>query len=421
MKGDNQMVVIQNQHLQRIKFLIDFLIIGFILGNAVACSRRPSNLPDNQNATEPTIEENNDTKEEELYKILWQFTAKEDSTSAPIISEGKVIFVGDSGGNVSNTVYAVDQKTGSLVWEHKLDTRPSEYIAESQGLVFVGCNEKLVALDTKTGNTKWEFSDNPEEWHYYSYPVTWDQLVIVNKLNPLQVENKDCIFVLDAFTGTLKWKKRIDGLLQRNLPVIANGLLYYGTNAPGQKGKIFAVDVLTGQEKWHYQASTIWLDQPVANEQIVCFQPEGNELIALDALTGQEKWQFTPDKGLSFHQFNPSITNDMVYIAYPDDPNGSYLYGIDILTGKAKWRSYIHLNASFNASTVVYLNIVYISSFEGSAKSVFALDGLTGKIIWEFLSLESIYNITIHQGILYIHTQMDKKGSTLIALQDLNE
>ena len=32
-----------------------------------------------------------------------------------------------------------------------------------------------------------------------------NQLVIVNKLNPLQVENKDCIFVFDALTDTVKW------------------------------------------------------------------------------------------------------------------------------------------------------------------------------------------------------------------------
>jgi len=384
------------------------ILLLFPLFIFLSCSRRPSNLPDNQNTTDPTIEENNDTKE--------------DFTSTPVISEGKVIFAGISRNpKMDNFVYAVDQKTGSLVWQHKLDTRPSKYIVESQGLVFVGCNEKLVALDAKTGNTKWEFSDDPEGYPYFAYPVIYNETVIICKKNPVQVENEDCIYALEALTGAVKWKIRITVKLQSNLPVVANGLLYYSIHATRWIGQIVAVDVLTGQEKWHYQASTIWLDQPVANEQIVCFQPEGNDLIALDALTGQEKWQFTPDKGLSFHQFNPSIANNMVYIAYSDDPNGSYLYGIDILTGKAKWCSYIHLNASFNAASAVYLDRVYICSLERGVKSVFALDGLTGKIIWEFLSLESIYNITIHQGILYIHTQMDKKGSTLIALQDLNE
>jgi len=400
---------IHTRCLYRTKTLLGFLIIGLIIGNVLSCSRRPSsNLPDNQN-----------TKEEEPYKVLWQFTAKEEFTSTPVISESKVIFVGNSGGVVSNTVYAVDQKTGSLVWEHKLDTRP-RYIAESQGFVFVGCDEKLIALDAKTGNTMWEFSDNPEEWHYYSYPVTWNHLVIIYKKNPLHVENKDCIFVLDAITGAVKWEKRIDGLLQNSLPVIANGLLYYSIHAMRWIGQIVAVDILTGQEKWHYQASTIWLDQPVVNEQIVCFQPEGNELIALDALTGQEKWQFTPDKGHSFNKYNPSIANDMVYIAYSDNPNGSYLYGIDILTGKGKWCSLFHY-AGFNAASAVYQGRVYISSCRGNEKSVFAFEGLTGKAVWEFLSLESVYNISVNQSILYINTQKDKNGGVLIALQDLSK
>ena len=404
----------------RIKTLLGFFIIGLILGNAVACSHRSANLPDNQNATEPTIEENNDTKEKDLYRVLWRFTAKEDSTSAPVISEGKVIFVGDSGGNVSNTVYAVDQKTGSLVWEHKLDTRPSDYIAESQGLVFVGCNEKLVALDAKTGNTKWEFSDDPEEWHYYSYPVTWNQLVIVNKLNPLQVENKDCIFVLDALTGTVKWKKRIDGLLQRNLPVITNELLYYGTNEPGQKGKIFAVDVLTGQERWHYQASTIWLDQPVANEQIVCFQPEGNELIALDALTGQEKWKFTPDKQ-KLHQTTPFISEELVYLSDFNQNNECFLFALDNNTGKEKWRSPPYIS-KFNSISIHLNNTIYVSSdYYGF---VSALDANSGERKWIFYSgaASGINKSMIwEENTLYFTSSRDNGEGMLIALQDLSK
>ncbi|MCE5224192.1 PQQ-binding-like beta-propeller repeat protein, partial [bacterium] len=289
-------------------FLYFMLLILLLFLLFFSCSHRLANLPDNQNTTVPNIEENKETKEEEPYKVLWQFTAKEEFTSTPVISEGKVIFVGISRNpKMDNFVYAVDQKTGSLAWEHKLDTRPSDYIAESQGLVFVGCNEKLVALDAKTGNTKWEFSDDPEGYPYFTYPVIYNGTLIICKNNPTYVENKDCIFVLDALTGAMKWKKRIDGLLQSNSPVIANGLLYYGIHAKQWIGQIVAVDVLTGQERWHYQASTIWLDQPVANEQIVCFQPEGNELIALDALTGQEKWQFAPDKGHGFNKYNPSI------------------------------------------------------------------------------------------------------------------
>lgn len=386
---------------------------------SLSCSHQPSSLPDNQNATEPIIEENNSAKEEEPYKELWRFTAKEEFTSASVISEGKVIFVGDSGGNVSNTVYAVDQKTGSLVWEHKLETRPSEYIAETQDLVFIGCNEKLVAIDAKTGNTKWEFSDNPEEWHYYSYPVTWKCFLIVYQLHSTYVENKDCIFVLDALTGAVKWKKRIDGLLQSNFPVVANGLLYYSTNAPGQRGKIIAVDVMTSQEKWHYQASTVWLKQLVANEQIVCFQPEGNELIALDALTGQEKWQFTPDKGYSFNQFNPSIINDMVFIAYSDDPNGSYLYGIDILTGKEKWCSSFDFMARYDAASNIYQNRVYIH--ESVGKPIFAFDALTGDIKWVFSTEGTIDKVSVIEGVVYITSQVENTGSVLIALQDLSQ
>gem|GEM_PF-4745678 len=398
------------------------ILLLFPLFIFLSCSHRSANLPDNQNTTEPTIEENNDIKEKVPYKVLWRFTVKEEFTSTSVISEGKVIFVGISRNpKMDNFVYAVDQKTGSLVWEHKLDTRPSDYIAESQSLVFVGCNEKLVALDTKTGNTKWEFSDDPEGYPYFTYPVIYDDTVIICKTNPVYVENKDCIFVLDALTGTMKWKKRIDGLLQSNLPVVANGLLYYGTNAPGQNGKIFAVDVLTGQERWHYQASTIWLDQPVANEQIVCFQPEGNELIALDALTGQEKWRFAPDKEHGYNQFNPSITNDMVYIAYPDDPNGSYLYGIDILTGKAKWCSSFDFMARYDAASTAYQNRVYISSYESVDKPFFAFDALTGDIKWEFISEGTVEKVSVIEGVIYISTQLENEGSVLYAIQDLSK
>jgi len=52
---------------------------------------------------------------------------------------------------------------------------------------------------------------------------------------------------------------------------------------------------------------------------------------AIDAVTGEEKWRFTTGDKV---ESSPAVANGIVYIG----SNDKNLYAIDAVTGKEKWR-----------------------------------------------------------------------------------
>lgn len=129
----------------------------------------------------------------------------------PIVHDG-VMFLST---NMTNTVQALDARTGDLIWEHRLGPvgtagqNATRTMALYGNLVFYPATDAtLYALDARNGNIVWQnkMSDNPND-KIGGLMMAKDKLLVgLTRCNELSVRNHCFIAGYQASTGKLLWK-----------------------------------------------------------------------------------------------------------------------------------------------------------------------------------------------------------------------
>jgi hypothetical protein len=121
-----------------------------------------------------------------------------------------------------------------------------------------------------------------------------------------------------------KWRFKTGG----NVPsaAVANGIVYYG----GYDKNLYAVDAMTGVEKWRFAMGSPASSSPAVANGVVYVGREVDNMyaikaavLAIDAETGKEKWQFETG-GLEIWS-SPVVSNGVVYFGSMD--NNMYAIG----------------------------------------------------------------------------------------------
>ncbi|HAK79325.1 MAG TPA: hypothetical protein DCM71_21075 [Runella sp.] len=215
-------------------------------------------------------------------------------------------------------------------------------------------------------------------------------------------------YALDALTGTEKWKFKT-GASINSTPTVVNGVVFFAS----WDKKLYALDAETGAKKWESNPATVALLQPFAAPIVsngILYYGGEHFLYALDAATGAKKWEFRNDEIYPW-QASPTVVNGIVYASIRGSSGGkSGLHALDAATGTLKWHQPgIGISES---SPAVADGLVYAGSeFDG----FMAFDSQTGAIKWAFASgLITNSSPTVANGIVYVgasaltHTNNDK-------------
>ncbi len=153
------------------------------------------------------------TKNAGLLQLKWAWPLEDGMRQqiTPIVHDG-VMFLST---NMTNTVQALDARTGDLLWEHRLGPiatsgqNATRTMAMYGNLVFYPATDAtLYALDARTGNIVWktrpaEFPDDK----IGGIMMAKDKLLVgITRCNELDARDHCFIAGYDANTGKLLWK-----------------------------------------------------------------------------------------------------------------------------------------------------------------------------------------------------------------------
>jgi serine/threonine protein kinase/outer membrane protein assembly factor BamB len=183
-------------------------------------------------------------------------------------------------------------------------------------------------------------------------------------------------------------------------PVVANGVVYVATDK-----SMYAIDALSGQQKWIFQAKDKILPPALSPLQVVdgtvyVVDVDDKSVYAIDALSGQQKWVFQAnDRVLDLR-----VTDGVVYVlsvSFPDgyqSPPDDSLYAIDALSGHQKWS--IIFRREVIQMPVVVNGIAYISGANG----MYAIETQSGNQQWVSQTRNTflVYHLDIENGVIYI-------------------
>jgi len=252
------------------------------------------------------------------WKAKWEISKKGYYAygSAPAVADGMIYFgsakfiIEPIVGPFDNTkrrggVSAVDALTGKQKWMFTVNGSPTP-IAVAEGVIYFGDDDHhLFAVNAKDGREIWQFkaSDNVRT------PAIMEGRVFFS-------DDGGNLYAVDLKNGKAIWKAAKKNKVATVLTAY-NKLVYYG----GRENSLYAVDALTGEERWVYR-TTKPCPAPVAANGAIYVACQDSTLMAIDAETGQERWKYQTSHPLWSH---PVVGNGVIY--YLDQEGVMYALG----------------------------------------------------------------------------------------------
>ena len=258
------------------------------------------------------------------------------SGSHPVVHNGTIYI-----GSFNGSIYAIDPNDGNQVWRYQtgvgLTSGPE--IISTQGGTFEDQLSAALTATEKTAKGKREIVATP---------------VIENET--VYIGSKDFNFyALDAKTGRLKWATGLGQPVYRKALVTNNHIIVHGLG----KGR-----------------------------------PSTNAIYTLSKNDGQVVWT-TKNKGSATY---PSSSGDIVYYGISEDESSNFtLNAVEVKTAKALWATEL---PGRNPERVYRSgDFIYVSAYKGggfihssdntvtfapSITQVYAVNALTGEIVWNF-------------------------------------
>jgi outer membrane protein assembly factor BamB len=262
--------------------------------------------------------------------LVWKYKTDGSIYSTPAVSGGIVYITSDD-----SFVYALDADTGSLKWKYETDGSIFSSPAISGGMVFISSADSIAyALDAIIGNLKWKYKMYTSysdfirtlpylKWKPKAAPTFGSSPAVSDGI--LYIGGDDYIYALDTVTGNLKWRYNTS-LLVRSSPAVSEGVVFIGN----WWNPVYALDTSTGNLKWQYEAGSI-TSSPAVSGGVVFISSWDEHLYALNASTGNVKWKFKTNNSL---YSSPAVSGDVVYLNALD----GYVYALNASTGSLKWK-----------------------------------------------------------------------------------
>ncbi|MGH8143771.1 MAG: pyrroloquinoline quinone-dependent dehydrogenase [Steroidobacteraceae bacterium] len=250
---------------------------------------------------------------------------------SPVIVDGVMYVIS----GVTNTVFALDAKTGQTLWTHNTVLGFASFccgpnnrgVAVAGGKVFYGTLDgKLIALEAKTGEQAWsvQVGEPKEGFSETMAPLTWNGMVIIGAAGG-EYGIRGSLTAYSQNDGKQLWRWWVVGpgwegnyvtkvhgySLNRNIAQEKANAAKYADSWKHGGGPIWttpALDAKTG---------TLYVSTGNPAEQMVDTTRPGDNLytdciVALDASTGKMKWYYqeTPHDMWDYDAASPPVLFD---------------------------------------------------------------------------------------------------------------
>ena len=277
--------------------------------------------------------------DERTGRMRWRYAAGSAVTSSPAVVGGLVY-----AHTYDGRVFAVRAADGRPVWARSVGPparlawgrESGDDYASSPAVVgtrlYVGAIDgNLYALDARTGAVIWRLRTGGRIW---SSPAVAGGAVYVGSLDGK-------LYKANAADGALRWAFATDGAVLasgsfgydrrtiQSSPSVGDGIAYVGS----RDGTLYAVDAERGTLRWRFDNSVFWSNTSPAraNGLVYAGNSDGLFVQGVDARSGKEAWKYTT----ALQVFaSPSVAGDAVYTG---DWAG-FMYAVDAKTGALFWK-----------------------------------------------------------------------------------
>lgn len=336
--------------------------------------------------------------------LLRSFDLGVATRSSPAIEDGVIYIGGDF------KVTAIDEKNGETLWETRTRVPVHGTPAVAGGNIYVPLQDKrLLALELDTGAVRWEFtSDSP----FVGSAVVAAGIVYAGAQDGF-------VYAVDAESGRGLWKLDVGSSVIQP-PAVYGGRLVTGSSA----GNIFVQDARTGDKRLRIRTGSLMVQRPVTGNGQIYMLSDG-DLLAFDANAREVpgvyplnliwaqlwiwqfpipappvqpgfQWRVSVPGGMGSYQISPAVTPEALYLG--SDSGG--IFALDPRQGNVLWQ--FEVDSAMLTQPIAIGRSLYFATTDGA---IYAVDRLTGQIEWKIM-LEAPLSgpLSFASGSLYAPT-----------------
>lgn len=250
--------------------------------------------------------------------------------------DGARLFVEDA-----NNVVALDAASGATLWSTRVKDFPhpaAQQLVTASGTVFVSEVTYITALDEGTGAILWQFT--PDSGAAGVFPSVDDRAYYTGQ------RGIPVVYALDRGTGGLLWRVNLGPTWQ--YPAFVSAVLISGDTVFAVTERwlalngfistvvVAALNRFDGRELWRFETTSqhdnVW-GARLIGDLIVINDIVAGGVFAVSKSTHAEVWRLTsPNQGAGGTAL-PAADGGRVYVG----TGGGYVYALDQLTGNVIW------------------------------------------------------------------------------------
>ena len=322
----------------------------------------------------------------------WNLTISIEYISEVSVANG-VGYVYTFGNPSDSKLIAFNATTGKLIWSSHdswLPTSSAGSPAFYNGLVYTGSAA---------------FSASSGEWMFnYTYskgllqvtaPTVSDNVVFLGYIADFSSYSGG-VMALNASSGKVMWDVTAYSF-PTSSPTVADGIVYFST------GNVIALNALSGKLLWHSSIQTDYFSPIAVADGRVFIGGDKGILYCLNALTGQELWNYPANIK---SEVCPAVAKGVVYAS-----NYANTFALNESTGAVIWN-----NSLLSGSSPVIVNDrVYVSLYnlasgglEPYEYDIYGLEASSGNVIWN-------YSLPVHYYAYFSDSPVVANGMLYVA------
>lgn len=299
-------------------------------------------------------------------------------------------------GSTNQDVYALNAKTGALLWKHSTSELALLLTVAQGNVYFALSGDHAYALNATTGAVVWQ-----SQATFSSVPRA---LFVNNGVLYVETITEAGFFTaLNATNGTLLWTYA-DGNTDSMSFVLVQGVLYIATTLGAS---LCAVQVSNGSQIWCHD---YWfyggVTKPFVTGSIVTVGYESStypyEIDAFNSSNGSLVWQ-----NQNVYQLGGS--QGMVYAAVEES---NVVEAFNVLNGALIWKNSVGTGNVTHIENIVRNGVLYTSNTNNEVDAISTADG---SLLWHYNVGGIAYWLIIANGVAYASI-----GSALYALNASN-
>lgn len=301
--------------------------------------------------------------------------------STPATQTNNAVYFGSN----DSHLYAIDSKTGELVWRYQCDRIVSSRPVVADGTVYFGSMDRhLYAVDGSTGEGLWKFK---AAGPLRCTPHVYENLVLF-------ASQFDKLYALDLKTGEQVWEQDCD------TPMVTYSTLNDRTLYVQGDTSYSAFELPGGDRKWTIPVRGTSFTPIVAHGDTILAACRDDILHVLNMEDGADL--VSSGAATKIQVESPLlVSGNMVFGAY----GNTTMRAINLKSADVAWKRSLQAEKLGSVSALAN-GVLYLCSRDGE---VYGLSATTGDVLWRFQVDGNIWwSMAIDNATLYVGTSKGK-------------